>query len=257
MSVENWGMLAKSAVDPETIEQAIARLILVHEEDEASHLGVGESLQSHKASEIIDHAARSIVYDKLAGAQIIYSTQFENSAVFTIVGTPIFQFPGFVLNAASGGFASRDEVYINAENLGLEFDFSKDMIFQFVIFAEVGANAEFRWNINAGSLVSTERNLGLSITDNEAHFYFARTDGTDKTTLDWASFAEATFYVVRIEYDASEGKAFFYINNVLLGSLTCPNTAAVDVLYIHFGAWNTTAGQTAIGISQFSFQLEP
>ena len=52
--VSTWGMLAKSATDNETIEEAIARLILAHEQDAESHLGADESLQSHKAAEIID-----------------------------------------------------------------------------------------------------------------------------------------------------------------------------------------------------------
>ena len=65
-----WGMLAKSQVDPEKIEEAIIRLILAHNNDETSHLEVGQSLQSHKASEIIDHLAESIVEDKFATGSV-------------------------------------------------------------------------------------------------------------------------------------------------------------------------------------------
>jgi len=42
-----WGLLAKAQDDDETIEEAIARLIDEHNEDEESHLGSGQSLQSH------------------------------------------------------------------------------------------------------------------------------------------------------------------------------------------------------------------
>ena len=65
MPIETWGMLPKSQVDNETIEEAINRIVAVHEADEEAHLGVGDSLQSHKAAEIIDHLAESIVTDKL------------------------------------------------------------------------------------------------------------------------------------------------------------------------------------------------
>lgn len=65
MSTVNWGMLAKSQTDPETIEEAIARIVAEHNADEESHLDTGQSLQSHKAAEIIDHLARSVVRDKL------------------------------------------------------------------------------------------------------------------------------------------------------------------------------------------------
>jgi hypothetical protein len=62
---EVWGLLPKSQVDDELIEEAIARLILEHNEDETAHLGTGQSLQSHKASEIIDHLVNSIITDKI------------------------------------------------------------------------------------------------------------------------------------------------------------------------------------------------
>ncbi len=65
-----WGMLEKSLVDSEKIEPAIDRLIAVHEADPDSHLAVGESLQSHKASEIIDHLAESIIEDKFASGSV-------------------------------------------------------------------------------------------------------------------------------------------------------------------------------------------
>jgi hypothetical protein len=62
---EVWGQLAKSAVDAEKIEEAIERLIAEHNADSEAHLDEGGSLFSHKASEIIDHLASSIIADKL------------------------------------------------------------------------------------------------------------------------------------------------------------------------------------------------
>lgn len=88
MAAINWGMLAKSQIDNETIEQAIARLILAHNENEEAHLGAGQSLQSHKASEIIDHIVASIVADKIAlgvvsgdkidSKQLVFNPTFES-----------------------------------------------------------------------------------------------------------------------------------------------------------------------------------
>ncbi len=65
MSVVNWGLLEKSQVDDEKIEEAIDRIVGNHNDNEDAHLAAGQALQSHKASEIIDHAARSVVRDKL------------------------------------------------------------------------------------------------------------------------------------------------------------------------------------------------
>jgi len=70
MAAVTWGQLAKSLIDPQLIEQAIAEAIKQHNEDETALLGAGQSLQSHKASEIIDHLVNSVVADKIKDFQI-------------------------------------------------------------------------------------------------------------------------------------------------------------------------------------------
>jgi len=65
-----WGLLEKALDDDQTILEAIDEKIAAHEADEEAHLGEGESLQSHRAEEIIDHLAGSIVADKYADQSI-------------------------------------------------------------------------------------------------------------------------------------------------------------------------------------------
>lgn len=81
MALPVWGNLQKSQIDPEKIEKAITRLIQAHEDDPNAHVEVGESLHSHKASEIIDHLVKSIIQDKLKDFIIsqskIYFAQLE------------------------------------------------------------------------------------------------------------------------------------------------------------------------------------
>lgn len=70
MSSENWGDLQKSQVDPHTIDEEIDDKIQAHDDDPDAHLDPTQSLQSHKASEIIDHLAESIIEDKIATGEI-------------------------------------------------------------------------------------------------------------------------------------------------------------------------------------------
>lgn len=65
-----WGDLPKSQVDNSTVDDEIDALIQAHLDDPDAHLEVGQSLQSHKASEIIDHLASSIIEDKIATGEI-------------------------------------------------------------------------------------------------------------------------------------------------------------------------------------------
>jgi len=70
MTLPTWSNLEKSQIDSETIEEAIARLIAVHEADGNAHTGAGKSLNTHKTQSTVDHPAGSIVEDKLADLNI-------------------------------------------------------------------------------------------------------------------------------------------------------------------------------------------
>jgi len=73
MTVVNWYGLAKSATDPQTIGEFTEEQIAAHQDNPDAHLGVGESLTSHRASVIIDHLAESVVNDKLFRSARRYS----------------------------------------------------------------------------------------------------------------------------------------------------------------------------------------
>lgn len=70
MAEPTWGLLQKAQDDAETIEQAIARLIEAHNDDPTSHTASGQSLETHKSSETIDHLADSIVEDKILDGEV-------------------------------------------------------------------------------------------------------------------------------------------------------------------------------------------
>lgn len=63
--MDTWGDKPKSQIDNSTVDQEIDSKIQSHLDDPDAHILEGQALQSHKASEIIDHLARSIVTDKL------------------------------------------------------------------------------------------------------------------------------------------------------------------------------------------------
>jgi hypothetical protein len=257
MALQVWGLLPKSQTSNETIEEAIARLIAEHESDEEAHLGVGDSLQSHKASEIIDHLARSIVTDKISANQLVFETCFENSSIFTLAGTPSFSFPGFSLTAAANGWANRESVMAECEPTGLNIDYTKDFISQFSFFADIGSPGHFKFMLCGGSDLDEEAGVGLAINYNTAYFFFAKTDGTSKTTLSWSTFDQLELYVVRFEYLAADQKVYFYVNNALIGSLSTPTGASDYPLYAIFAHWRDDVNAGAVTVSKLMLQLSP
>lgn len=67
-----WGPMAKDLNNNQTIPQAIAEAVTVHNDDPEAHLGPTQALQSHRAAEVIDHLAESVVNDKIQRAARAY-----------------------------------------------------------------------------------------------------------------------------------------------------------------------------------------
>lgn len=60
-----WNNLPRTNNDPTSIDQAIAGAITSHNDDPDAHIGPDRALESHRAAEIIDHLAESVVNDKI------------------------------------------------------------------------------------------------------------------------------------------------------------------------------------------------
>lgn len=75
-----WAGLERATTDPTTIDQAISEAITAHDDDPEAHLGPDQSLQSHRAAEIIDHLAESVVNDKLATVARTYTAIVDPSS---------------------------------------------------------------------------------------------------------------------------------------------------------------------------------
>lgn len=61
-----WGAMGRTVDDSTTVDAAIGEAIDAHLADPDAHLDATGSLQSHRAAEIIDHLAESVVNDKIA-----------------------------------------------------------------------------------------------------------------------------------------------------------------------------------------------
>ena len=79
MSTETWGNMPKSLDDAETPEEMAERVVEAHNDDPDAHLEEGQSLTSHRANEIIDHVARSIVGDKISTVEDVSRAIFAGT----------------------------------------------------------------------------------------------------------------------------------------------------------------------------------
>lgn len=72
MTQQIWGPMSKDLNNNQSISDAIAEAVTVHNDDPDAHLGPTQALQSHRAAEVIDHLAESVVNDKIQRAARAY-----------------------------------------------------------------------------------------------------------------------------------------------------------------------------------------
>ena len=226
MSTEVWQNLPKAQDNTETIEQAIARIIADHNNDTEAHLGDNQSLSSHRASEIIDHEANSIVTDKILEYQItpnkttiaakLYFSNFADYSLWTkyVSGGSIFgglayallYVPGTIgkiarLSAVSSEYeaGSIGESYRHTSVVRFYFDFPTYDIF-----------------IGMGTISTAH--CGFEILNGVISAYNKSQSGTvTRQTIVGIDILQTNIYKVQVR-DANH--ADYYINNVLVAQLS-------------------------------------
>jgi hypothetical protein len=282
---EVWGQLNKSAIDNETIEEAIARLILEHDEDPEAHLGEGGSLLSHKASEIIDHLATSIIADKIASGEITRPKLADDAVVFTSENFDkglVIDFSTFSEFTSGSGVANKAlrlndvrtgstqnsvaSVYTQFEQAGNFWDPSQDLefIFSYYFYDDWG------WEYNHGTELflkygsshgadmgdSADKVFGIKFEDLESGEIKATAFVRDLSTLKTEEFsmelelgASYAFRIVK-----TGGTFYFYVDGVLACSITEAISGSVSTPYLTHAITNPNNGGYGRGfLNQFFY----
>lgn len=270
MSLPVWGNLEKSQVDPETIEEAMARLIQAHEDDPDAHIETGESLQSHKAAAIIDHLAASIIADKIKEWEVVKlggsfeRTDFHWYSVFESLD-------GFFKLLAGTGVITLDNKYVAMVTGGDAFSYA-------LLVDELGITNVFTWNKRRKirTRVYFSHNTQQSITiatglpESIPNFPFLRfridnaavkgiiCDGTTQTILDLGlNIIAGEAYDFEIRYFPAD-RVEFYINDILKGTISAdlPSGTAEAGVLMYMRIANDGAANRTIRFSYFDFWQE-
>jgi hypothetical protein len=251
--LENWGLMTKAQDDATTIQQAIDAAISAHEVDPESHMGEGESIENHRTNDILDHPLGSVLADKITQTELLFTTTFDVSSIYYQHGTPTFIFPGFQISPTGNGFSNREAVAVEGESGQMTLSFNYDFLMQFAFSAEIGIHTTFRAECGFSLASETETGVGLEIIGNTARFYVAKEDGSSKSYLSWPSFQWDSYYVIRMQYVASEAKCYFYINGELLGTLIYPDKNQSDPLCLVFQIYQSATDGYSANIHNLTF----
>jgi hypothetical protein len=265
MAVPTWGMLTKSQIDPETIEEAIARLIQEHNENEEAHLGPGQSLQSHKASEIIDHLVASIIADKIKEGQIDLSKLSADRLTLISVfesfdGWEQYKYGNGLLTKKILGFSISSgtvagNYYILSAEPGSNYavlNFQKDPLFQTTVEMPTGLARKFVFG--CGSAFEDENWFGFRVLNSV--LYAVHYNGTVEVTTSISGVDLTKNNVFRAWFNADENKIFFYINGVLKAThdANLPTGDATSVIF--YWVENVGGNITQVWIRDLLFTIK-
>lgn len=218
MSFQVWENIPKNQIDNETIEEAITRLILAHNDDETSHLGVGQSLQSHKASEIIDHLSSSVISDtiknfsvrsdKLGFDRITIRPTLETLDGWSQGGAGTSSLDLGVVALFSGNVAdSYRTIFGSADYYDLSLGVG-DPVFETILKIRDTTNQEIYFGI--GSIDSNF--LGFKIVNDVLYACTVSDTSEHLSIISSIDFSERLVYrIVNVSGTSTE----FYINNIL------------------------------------------
>jgi len=223
MPLPNWGPLEKSQDDSEKIEEAINRLIAAHNDNPDAHTGEGQSLQSHKTSEIIDHAVKSIIADKIGEFEVLLSKITFDKFYYTNhwddignwaqygVGT-ITNGPGYLYLESGSGANGTKRILANNDLTPADFD--KNPIFETELTANYDTNIISYFGV--GSFWDAKM-VGFKIQNNAVYGCWGGY-GSEHTTL--LSGVDPTELHTYRAVMTSGSKIEFYIDGVLKATAT-------------------------------------
>ncbi len=251
MPAITWGELAKSQTDNETIEEAITRLIQAHNDDASAHLGTGQSLQSHKASEIIDHLAGSIVGDKLTFKEGVILSNFESIDSWTQEGNVFLQGVALAELLSSAGTPVDAQMYATSPFPRLPFGTDKSFTYQTTLLYSNNEDNTFNWGLGNHGTTPQPYSFGFYYdgTDLKAYTY-------DASTLNFSSpltYSQDTFFTFRIQFDADNNIVHFLVNGVDVWQQTLATPIGTSAMEFFYALTPETVADTYLQIAQFLF----
>jgi len=256
MAEPTWGLLKKAQDNDQTIDQAIADAIAAHEADPDAHTGTGESLETHKSQEVIDHPAGSILGDKISNTELMVFTGFDSLDGWTIYGNVSLEGFSFVEIRETQGETDLSRLYSQFLSDTDFFKTTQDAQIQSVFYINNPDLEKFYFLFGEYVNDSNIAGFGFKIVDNVVKGFFgwgANINLTNNLNID-----PSVIHIYRAQYIASTQQVKFYIDGVLKATLNKPTGwSAIAEPYIEFRAdYNDEGADYYVRVYNFYFSKE-
>lgn len=221
MSTETWGMMPKSQIDDETIEQAIDRITEDHNNDPEAHLAEGQSLTSHRAAEIIDHRIGSVVSDKLSHQEEVFFCSFESLGAWSTSGNVSLDgWPGVNIVVEDGG-STNSSLSSTVVHSGNFQDYTKDMLVQESNWHDVDDQSDAVFGLGFFNAWGNYDGFGFEWVSGVLRGFWKGISTvlyTDEILLDVTSV-----HVYRAQYVAADQAVYFFVDGIDAGNIAIEN----------------------------------
>lgn len=246
-----WGLLPKAQDNPQTINDAIAAAIAAHEADPEAHLGEGESLQTHRQNETLDHPAGSVLADKNTDREFTYQTQFDSELGWALGGWYNFSPLSTFLEVASGD-TELSYMVLLSDILAFYDPFAVEWLWQETARAFITDPANYAmmgigYAGYSPSTVYKGSGAYFFIDDEALHARTKTTAETNDVEITGVDLTDLNAY--RIHCVPSEGNVYFYVNGVLKATLPIPSGS--DTFGFGFHHWLEGNGSSYDDVVQF------
>jgi len=212
-----WGTLPKAQDDNQLISEAITVAITDHEADAAAHLGAGEALQSHAASEIIDHVVGSVVADKLSHQDFMNFCSFESLDNWDVLGTVTLDgWPGVKLYTEVDGVLV-SQIKSVVKHSGNFLDYTKTLIFQTVFWLDSELNTAYWCGLGWRTSDTNLEGFGFYYNNGDLKGFWGKGATVQYTAAITVNLAIC--HVFRAQFDPLTKTVYFYIDGVEVASL--------------------------------------
>jgi len=236
-----WGTLPKAQDDAQTITEAIAAAIAVHNDDPTAHMDTGQSIDVHRVNGMIDHPAGSVASDKLPQKRFV-ATVFESLTGWapykTGTGNYYLNFPGVVFQTGvtSGGLA----MMLTGGDGFSNFDAAKDFFFKTTVRLLTNASQVAWWGLGADFLGDGYSGCGFKVLNGSLYAYYNDNTAVTTTAITGITFTDAHVYEIR--YTAASHTFIFYVDGVQVASMTHTFGTPVDDSLFTFGIQSSASG---------------
>ena len=235
MAILNWGDLTKSQEDNETIEEAIARVIAEHNEDEEAHVDSGQSLEAHKSADVIDHPAGSVVAAKKSYIEIKYESNFDSLDSFATGGDVSSEFNAALLYIEQGGTLESYMRGASAISTGVDLS-ATEWLFQEVGYLDkTTAKFELAFGVTGNTYSTGDVEQTGAYFHLDGSILYAKINPPTGTTVSESigTFDLTDPHIFRIHNNLVSGYVEFYVDGVLEASLEWPSATWTIGVGVH------------------------